>query len=84
MVSKVNIAVNYSSFRSSELDYTTKIGRIAVNLGVLGLGTVIGWSSPAIPSLELALNATHTHANGTDIKELTTMDKSWIGSIVNV
>ena len=45
-------------------------------IGAFGLGTVIGWSAPALPSIKMG--------GGLGGSLLTKSDESWVGSLVNV
>jgi len=51
----------------------------AATVGAFGLGTVLGYTSPALPNLKEAINDTST-----DIDPLGTETESWIGAIINL
>lgn len=48
---------------------------LSATIGAFGLGTVLAWTSPGLPSLE---------KDSDDFKDMSDETKSWIGSILNV
>lgn len=52
------------------------LATVAVTIGIFGLGTVLAWSSPALP--DMAKEA------GGRFQNVTTEEQSWIGSIATV
>jgi len=51
------------------------IAALAATVGAFGLGTVLAWSSPAIPDLR---------EGDSKLGNITDSDESWIGSIINL
>ncbi|OXA48919.1 facilitated trehalose transporter Tret1 [Folsomia candida] len=58
------------------MDKSTQLyAAMAATIGAFGLGTVLAWTSPGLPSLE---------KDSDDFKDMSDETKSWIGSILNL